>query len=91
VERLRVQVNRYDTFFDAAFPDDPYLKGCLDGEWDAFVRREQGEHSHGKTTHAHAHAHVPHSHMLRAICQRPECGSYATHDIHRGPTEGGVE
>lgn len=45
-----------------------------------------GEHSHGKRAHAHAHADVPHSHMLRAICHRPECEPYPTHDIHRGPS-----
>jgi len=39
VQRLQAIVDRYDAFFDDAFPDDPYLKGCLDGEWDAFERR----------------------------------------------------
>ena len=42
VERLRAQVDLYDHFFDEAFPDDPFLKGSLDGEWDAFQRRHNG-------------------------------------------------
>ena len=42
VQRLRAVVDRYDAFFDDAFPDDPFLKGSLDGEWDAFQRRHGG-------------------------------------------------
>lgn len=45
-------------------------------------------HAHGKLKHAHAHADEPHAHLLRAICQRPECEPYPTHDIHRGPGYG---
>jgi hypothetical protein len=42
VQRLQAMVDRYDAFFDDAFPDDPFLKGSLDGEWDAFQRRHGG-------------------------------------------------
>lgn len=42
VQRLQAMVDRYDAFFDDAFPDDPFLKGSLDGEWDAFQRRFGG-------------------------------------------------
>ena len=41
------------------------------------------EHAHGNRTHAHAHGTVDHTHMLRAICQRPECAGAETHNIHR--------
>lgn len=42
VLRLQAIVDRYDRFFDDAFPDDPFLKGSLDGEWDAFQARDSG-------------------------------------------------
>jgi len=42
VLRLQAMVDRYDRFFDDAFPDDPFLKGSLDGEWDAFQARDSG-------------------------------------------------
>ena len=35
--------------------------------------------------HTHAYGDVPHSHMMRAICFRPECHGCPTHDIHPGP------
>lgn len=46
-------------------------------------------HEHGtggcrSYRHAHAWPEVPHSHILRAICQRPECEGCATHNIHEG-------
>lgn len=47
------------------------------------------QHTHGNRSHTHAHADIPHGHMLRAICQRPECESYPTHDIHPGPAAPG--
>lgn len=39
-------------------------------------------HAHGNRVHAHAHASVPHGHIMRAVCQRPECDGFETHDIH---------
>lgn len=40
-------------------------------------------HSHGgKYNHVHAFGEVSHNHMLRAICQRPECQGLPTHNIH---------
>ena len=50
------------------------------------------EHGHGVEgsrnyrVHTHAHALCSHSHLLRAICQRPECVGCPRHDIHRGHT-----
>jgi hypothetical protein len=47
------------------------------------------EHGHGVEgsrnyrVHTHAHALCSHSHLLRAICQRPECVGCPRHDIHR--------
>jgi hypothetical protein len=39
-------------------------------------------HQHGKTEHTHAWANVPHMHLLRAVCSRPECKDFGTHNIH---------
>jgi hypothetical protein len=44
-------------------------------------------HDHRSRTHTHTHASVPHNHMLRAICARPECQATPTHNIHDAPTE----
>ena len=53
------------------------------------------EHTHGDGPRAYAHTHAwagqPHSHLLRAVCGRPECAGCATHNIHpegrRAPVE----
>ena len=50
------------------------------------------EHTHGagnkhSRTHTHAWASTRHSHFLRAVCGRPECKGFQTHDIHEGPTD----
>lgn len=42
------------------------------------------EHSHGLRTHRHAWGSVSHNHLLRAVCNRPECRGAETHNIHRG-------
>jgi hypothetical protein len=41
-------------------------------------------HHHGNTNRSHIHAwgSIPHTHMVRAICHRPECVGYPTHNIH---------
>jgi hypothetical protein len=39
-------------------------------------------HNHGPKTHSHAHGDFPHSHVLRAVCQRTECYGAETHNIH---------
>lgn len=50
------------------------------------------EHVHGagklsEVVHTHAWATEPHTHMLRAICRRPECDGCETHNIHPAPEE----
>lgn len=35
--------------------------------------------------HTHAWGSHPHNHFLRAICGRPECAEFPTHNIHYGP------
>jgi hypothetical protein len=47
-----------------------------------------GNHTHGGVVHSHAFKSVAHNHMLRAICQRPECAGQPTHNIHHGPPQG---
>lgn len=42
------------------------------------------EHLHGCRAHTHAWGSVPHTHMARAICHRPECEGCPTHNIHPG-------
>lgn len=42
-------------------------------------------HEHLGRTHEHAHGALPHTHMLRAICQRDECRGFPTHDVHPLP------
>lgn len=39
-------------------------------------------HEHGKLMHTHAYGDIAHHHMLRAICQRPECIDHPTHNMH---------
>jgi hypothetical protein len=41
------------------------------------------EHDHGRNSHIHAWGDTPHNHLLRAICNRPECIGVETHNIHR--------
>jgi hypothetical protein len=40
----------------------------------------------GEKTYEHYHAwgSMPHLHLLRAVCGRPECGDSPTHNIHPG-------
>lgn len=37
--------------------------------------------------HIHAWGSTPHTHMLRQVCDRPECVGCRTHDIHPSPKE----
>lgn len=61
----------------------------LDGGFTLFAADEVkrlniAPHVHGRLTHVHAWGDMPHSHMARAVCHRPECRWYPTHDIHPG-------
>lgn len=49
-----------------------------------------GSHDHvvGLTRryiHTHAWASTLHNHLARAVCSRPECKGFETHNIHSGP------
>lgn len=47
--------------------------------------RDVWPHTHGKREHSHAWSSLEHSHLLREVCQRPECVGSATHNIHPAP------
>lgn len=51
------------------------------------IDRDISVHVHGKMEHQHAWASVPHTHVLRAVCQRTECESAETHNIHPDRTD----
>lgn len=54
-------------------------------------RNDEVEHVHNEGhrqeyRHVHAWGSTPHNHFARAVCNRPECEGFATHNIHAGPS-----
>lgn len=83
---------------DSVTFSEEYFDG-EDGDFGTFETREETpnysivynirdlEHEHSSGFHVHAWSDTPHSHMLRAVCNRPECSNFNTHNIHPSPSE----
>lgn len=74
-----------------AAPPEPPASNEGDNDEGLPENRKLGWHWHGTTDHRHAYADIPHVHLQRAICNRPECASYPQHDVHQGMGVSGIE